>query len=135
MRSDLECIAAHGNVLFRSSKIHAPLRRKDAIRTSMGPPKLSLSWIWALGKTLLGTQVLPPCDLSVPEIVLDLPLHSAQIILAFRIFFFFLFSRNVFGHYEEGIGIFAASIRTLPRFYQAHQSICLTSALIEAASK
>ena len=39
------------------------LRRKGATRTSMGPPpKLSLGWIWALGKTahFSGTQALPP---------------------------------------------------------------------------
>ena len=36
----------------------------------------------------------------VPEVVPDPPLHSAQIILAFRKKDFYVFNRNVFGHFE-----------------------------------
>ena len=47
------------------------------------------------------------------------------------------FDRNVFGHYEGWTGTISGSIsgsiRALPRFFQAHESICLTSALIEPA--
>ena len=37
----------------------------------------------------------------VPNVVPDPPLHSAQIILAFRKKDFYVFNRNVLGHYEE----------------------------------
>ena len=70
----------------------------------------------------------------VPEVVPDPILHSAQIILASRKKDFCVFNRNVFGHYE-GVdrALVRALFRALFRFYQAHESICLTSALIEPA--
>ena len=62
----------------------------------------------------------------MPRTVPDPPSHSS----CFQEEGFLFFSRNVFGYYEVGSGIISGSIQALPRFCQAHQSICLTSALI-----
>ena len=76
-----------------------------------------------------------PVPEIVPEILPDPPLHSAQIILAFRKKGFYVCLTEMYlgtlkgwiGHYLRHFGFYFG------RFYQAHQSICLTSALIEPA--
>ena len=54
----------------------------------------------------------------VPKVVPDPPLHSAQIILAFRKKDFYVFNGNVLGHYEGGIGhyfgLYLGSTEVLP---------------------
>ena len=72
MRNDLGCTPAYGNVpsdsrpsLPPSVYVIGEIQEQGKVPPESPwarPPKLSLGWIWALGKTahFSGTQALPP---------------------------------------------------------------------------